>query len=194
MISLANNLYSLPLHFKSRRHVSILSPHVVSVSPAHFAKSLPHFAIMHLRSPISHAFWFDDIAARAVFVAVVVAADAFSDSRCFRIILAKSSSDISFDADAPPIASSNMDVRSSNSNVSSTISSGSSMVSVSGSVTAATSVDCVDATGMRARAVAGRFATDAAWIVPTYITEHIATKIDAMCEYFFLNCFFVSVI
>ena len=172
--------------------MSILSPHVVSVSPAHFAKSFPHFAIMHLRSPISHAFWFDDIAARAVFVAVVVAADAFSDSRCFRIILAKSSSDISFDTDAPPIASSNMDVRSSNSNVSSMTSSGSSMVS--GSATVGALVDCVDVTGMRARADVERLTTDAAWIVSTYITEHIAKNTDAMCGINLFKSCLVSVI
>ena len=87
LISVENNRYSSPVQGRSRRHVSILVPHSVSVSPAHFEKSLPHFSIMQARRLLSHMF-----APPCVFNFVVfVASAASSAARWARICAAKES-------------------------------------------------------------------------------------------------------
>ena len=61
-------------------------PQIVSVSPAHSVKSLPHFSRMHPRRPVSHALLLPVVVA---FDAVVVADIESSSARCAAIKLAK---------------------------------------------------------------------------------------------------------
>ena len=74
----------------SRRQESILLPHAVVESDAHFVKSAPHFSDMHLRRARSHAF--DVVTLVPPFVAVVSFC-ASSNARCRRIVSANALSD-----------------------------------------------------------------------------------------------------
>lgn len=80
-ISAANNLYSSPVQVASieLRHESILLPHVVSVSPLQFVKSVPHFSCIQARRPESQA-----LRPPAVVdvVAVFIALCASNSARC----------------------------------------------------------------------------------------------------------------
>ena len=108
LISAANIRYSSPVHSTFIRHLSILLPHVVSVSPRHSVKSVPHSFCIHWRRPMSHAFWPRAVAFWAADVAVSIASRASSSARCCRIISANASEDVSVsDVDAPDKIASN---------------------------------------------------------------------------------------
>ena len=113
LISIENNLYSSPLHVTLRRHASILSPQIVSPSPAHFVKFEPHFSCIHARRPLSQLL--RPAVADCVFLEEnSSAAAASSAARCARIKSAK----LCVDASVAPVVAdskiaSNCDVLSS---------------------------------------------------------------------------------
>ena len=75
------------MHLDLRRQESILFPHVVVESFAHFVKFCPHVCVMQSRKNLSHVF--DVVMPDVVEPVLAVLSVASSSARCFRIVSVK---------------------------------------------------------------------------------------------------------